>query len=64
MKHQTETIWTEFSTQLKQFILSRISDKSAADDILQEVFIKIHANITIIDYQCTECFPPESQKKS
>ena len=45
MKHKVEAIWKEFSLQLKHFILSRVSDESAADDILQEVFIKIHSHI-------------------
>ena len=45
MKHQTEAIWTEFSNQLKQFILGRVVDKSLADDILQDVFVKIHSRL-------------------
>jgi RNA polymerase sigma-70 factor, ECF subfamily len=40
-----EHIWTEWSTNLKQFILKRVSDQSIADDVLQEVFFKIHARI-------------------
>lgn len=39
---ETEKIWSEFSTVLKRFILSKVKDESMADDILQEVFIKIH----------------------
>jgi RNA polymerase sigma-70 factor (ECF subfamily) len=42
---KTERIWTEFSDQLKKFIFRKVSDTSAADDILQDVFIKIHSNI-------------------
>ncbi len=45
MQQQTEFIWTEFHTQLKHFILGRISDKSLADDILQDVFLKVHTHI-------------------
>lgn len=45
MEHKTEAIWAKFSPQLKQFILKRVSDKSVADDILQEVFQKIHLHI-------------------
>jgi len=45
MKRKTEAIWTTFSEQLKQFILSRIADESLADDILQDVFLKIHSRI-------------------
>jgi len=40
-----EKIWINLSDKLKSFILSRISDKAVAEDILQEVFIRIHANI-------------------
>jgi len=40
-----EDIWNEFSGSLRQFILTRVQDKTAADDILQEVFIKIVRSI-------------------
>lgn len=43
-----EYIWREFSDSLKHFILKRTSDESVADDILQEVFIKIHSRIHTI----------------
>jgi RNA polymerase sigma-70 factor, ECF subfamily len=45
MKSKTELIWNEFCCQLKFFILHRISDATFADDILQEIFIKIHSKI-------------------
>ncbi len=45
MKQKTEAIWTKFSPLLKHFIRSRVSDESVADDILQEVFKKIHSHI-------------------
>lgn len=38
-------IWEEFSLPLKKFINRRISDEQDAEDILQEVFIKIHNNM-------------------
>lgn len=44
-----ENIWREFSANLKQFILKRISDESIAEDILQEVFIKIHSQIDTLE---------------
>ena len=47
-----EIIWREFSSNLRQFILKRTSDDSVADDILQEVFIKIHSRIdTLKDFR-------------
>ena len=41
----TESIWEEFHARLKQFILKRMPDEESAEDILQEVFPKIHARI-------------------
>jgi len=38
----TTKIWSEFKEELLGFIKSRINDSSIADDLLQEVFIKIH----------------------
>jgi RNA polymerase sigma-70 factor (ECF subfamily) len=45
MNTKLEDIWIIFEDRLKSFIRSRISDEMAAEDILQEVFIKIHSNI-------------------
>lgn len=41
----TEKIWEEFHPRIKQFILKRIPDEHNAEDILQEVFLKVHARI-------------------
>jgi RNA polymerase sigma-70 factor (ECF subfamily) len=41
----TERIWEEFQPRLKQFIFKRVPDEQNAEDILQEVFLKIHARI-------------------
>jgi len=43
--NKTENIWLSLSANLKSFILSKISDRAVAEDILQEVFIKIHLKI-------------------
>ncbi len=40
-----EEVWLKFENRLRAFTLSKVRDKSAADDILQELFIKLHANI-------------------
>jgi RNA polymerase sigma-70 factor (ECF subfamily) len=45
MNNKTEILWEKFHNQLRSYILSRISDHVFVDDILQEVFIKIHSNI-------------------
>ncbi len=38
----TEGVWQEFSTKLKQFILKHVPEQQSAEDILQDVFVKIH----------------------
>jgi len=45
MIKKTDEIWLQFGDKLKGFILSKVHDKTTADDILQEVFIKIHSKI-------------------
>lgn len=41
----TEKVWEEFNAGLKHFILKRVSDEPGAEDILQDVFLKIHTHI-------------------
>ena len=38
----TEHIWEAFHTPLQQFIRRRVSDEATAEDVLQDVFLKIH----------------------
>ncbi|PKP35729.1 MAG: RNA polymerase sigma factor SigZ [Bacteroidetes bacterium HGW-Bacteroidetes-17] len=45
MDKNIEALWLKFSDKLKGFILSKVHDEAMAEDILQEVFIKIHARI-------------------
>ena len=45
MNKQIELIWSEFSQALKRFILKSVADEQTAEDILQDVFIKIHSHI-------------------
>jgi RNA polymerase sigma-70 factor, ECF subfamily len=40
----TKDIWEEFHLELLGFIKTRINDSDTAEDILQEVFVKIHNN--------------------
>jgi RNA polymerase sigma-70 factor (ECF subfamily) len=44
----TEKVWEEFHPKLKQFILKRIPDQESAEDILQDVFLKIHTRINTL----------------
>ncbi len=40
-----ETIWNEFAAKLGQFIAGRVADPAAAEDILQDVFLKIQSRL-------------------
>jgi RNA polymerase sigma-70 factor (ECF subfamily) len=42
MATTTEEVWEAFHTPLQQFIRRRVSDEDTAEDVLQEVFLKIH----------------------
>jgi len=41
---ETEKVWLEFRTRLLGFIRSRVDDEADAEDILQDVFVRIHAH--------------------
>jgi len=41
----TEKIWETFGNRLKSYINRRISNPFLAEDILQDIFLKIHSNI-------------------
>jgi len=43
--HLPEKVWQEYHSRLRAFIKSRISDDAATDDILQEVFLKMHSSL-------------------
>ncbi|MEN3944152.1 RNA polymerase sigma factor SigZ [Prosthecobacter sp. SYSU 5D2] len=40
-----EDIWSQFATRLRHFIRGRVADESAAEDILQNVFVKIQQRL-------------------
>ena len=42
---QLEALWQQYCCQLKAFIHSRVSDEDEVEDILQEVFIRIHTHL-------------------
>ena len=50
MNH-TETIWDDFGKGLLKFIRKRVSNDSAAEDLLQEVFLRIHTRIGTLQDQ-------------
>lgn len=41
----TENVWREFSDRLRRFIGKRVSSQADADDVLSEVFVKVHTRI-------------------
>jgi RNA polymerase sigma-70 factor (ECF subfamily) len=45
MDTTTEQIWEAFHTPLQQFIRRRVPDDPTAEDLLQDVFLKIHQHI-------------------
>ena len=44
-----EEIWQEYHHKMLAFIQKRVSDKSVAEDILQEVFVKALTKIDTIN---------------
>ncbi|WP_378187066.1 sigma factor [Aquimarina sp. W85] len=45
MKTDIETIWIDLGQELYAFILSKIKDAPTAQDLHQEVFIKVQTNM-------------------
>jgi len=45
MQINLEPIWEQFHSRLLKFIRSRVEDAAAADDIIQNVFLRIHTNM-------------------
>lgn len=45
MNANLETIYNNFHSKLKSFVVGRVQDADTAEDILQDVYLKIHSNI-------------------
>ena len=45
MSTTTERVWEAFHGPLHQFIRQRVSDETTAEDLLQDVFLKIHQHV-------------------
>ncbi len=45
MNATIETIYNDFHSKLKSFVVGRVSDADTAEDILQDVYLKIHSKI-------------------
>ncbi len=46
---ETQQVWDEFSTALRAFIRRRVRDDHVADDLLQDVFVRIHDKLDALD---------------
>lgn len=46
-----DQVWDDFTNQLRRFIASRVRNETDTEDILQEVFIKIHRGIDKLEDQ-------------
>ena len=45
MNAALETVWTDVASKLRGYIRTRVRDHAAAEDILQDVFLKAHRRI-------------------
>ena len=45
MNANVETVYEELDSKLRRSILRRVSDHDAAEDILQEVYIRVHSHM-------------------
>src|SRR5687768_18258255 len=47
----TQQLWSEFGDRLRAFIARRVESNADADDILQEVFLRIHRHANTVERQ-------------
>jgi RNA polymerase sigma-70 factor (ECF subfamily) len=45
MQHSSEQLWQAYRADLLNFIRQRVNDRDLAEDLLQDVFVKIHARL-------------------
>lgn len=43
--HDTQSVWSQLSSDLRRFIRRRVPDDHTADDLLQETFVRIHRGL-------------------
>lgn len=48
MQETMETLWKDYRDRLLAFIRARVSDDDAAEDLLQEVFLRIHTRMHML----------------
>lgn len=49
MAPTTEAVWLALHDRLLRFVRARVADPATAEDVLQDVFVKIHARIDTLD---------------
>jgi RNA polymerase sigma-70 factor, ECF subfamily len=47
----TQQIWLEFGNRLRAFIVRRVDSEADADDILQDVFLRIHRRAGTVEHR-------------
>lgn len=48
MNATVEQIWHDFSQKLRGFISARVNDPNAAEDILHDVFLRVHSQLNTL----------------
>ena len=49
MTLSTGDVWSDFSQRLRAAIAARVADPADADDILQDVFLKVHLRLDTLE---------------
>ena len=47
----TALIWTGFSRNMRRYLMHRVKNRHDADDLLQEIFVKIHLKLPTLTQQ-------------
>lgn len=57
MSNLSEQLWHSLAAQLRSFIIGRVGNPTAAEDVLQEVFLKLHEKLpSLRDTDCIEAW--------
>lgn len=49
VNHNLNDVWNEFSGQIRGYLLKKVKVEDDADDLVQEIFIKIHKNLAQLE---------------
>lgn len=49
MSLTTEAVWTAFREPLRRYVSRRVPEPSDADDVLQEVFLRVHTHLGALE---------------